>query len=234
MYRKFYKRMLDCLISLSALIVLSPLLFLLTIVGAVIMQGNPFFVQQRVGWQEKIFNLIKFRTMTNKKDKDGKLLPDEDRLLPYGHFLRSTSLDEIPELINILRGDMSLVGPRPLLVRYLTVYTEAERHRHDVRPGLTGLAQVHGRNFLSWEERFAFDLEYVKKISFKLDLNILWMTIKIVFRREGIGDIKIEEKEKDCDGHYWITYKGEKHCIYLPLDEERKLLNNGNRKAGQK
>ena len=157
MYAKFFKRFLDFVLSLIALIVLSPILLILTVVGAIAMRGNPFFTQLRPGkidpktGREKIFLLIKFRTMSNKKDKDGKLLSDELRLNKYGRILRSTSLDELPELWNILKGDMSIVGPRPLLVEYLPYYTEEERHRHDVRPGLTGLAQVNGRNAISWE-----------------------------------------------------------------------------------
>ena len=158
MYRKFFKRFLDFFLSLCALIVLSPLLIVITIIGAIAMKGNPFFTQDRPGWHEKIFKLIKFRTMTNAKDKDGNLLPDKDRLVPYGKFLRNTSLDELPSLINMLVGDMSIVGPRPLLVEYLPWYTEREKHRHDVRPGLTGWAQVNGRNNLDWDHRFEADV----------------------------------------------------------------------------
>ena len=179
--------MIDFALSLIALVVLSPVLLILTVLGAVKMKGNPFFIQERPGKDEKIFKLIKFRTMTCEMDKNGKLLPDDMRLNRYGRILRSTSLDELPELLNILKGDMSIVGPRPLLVRYLPYYTEEERHRHDVRPGLTGLAQVNGRNFLAWDERFAMDLQYVQTISMKNDLMIIFETIMKVVKREDIA-----------------------------------------------
>ncbi len=151
------------------------------------MKGNPFFTQQRPGKNEKIFRLIKFRTMDNRKDKDGKLLPDEVRLNKYGRFLRSTSLDELPELLNILKGEMAIVGPRPLLVRYLKRYNAEQRHRHDVRPGLTGYAQAHGRNAVSWEDKFAMDVWYTKHITFKGDMKIILDTIKTVLSHEGIS-----------------------------------------------
>lgn len=187
MYAKCFKRVLDFLLSLLALTVLSPLLLILIIVGAIAMKGNPFFTQQRPGRNERIFRLIKFRTMSNAKDKDGKPLPDDVRLNRYGRILRSTSLDELPELFNILVGDMAIVGPRPLLVEYLPYYTEEERHRHDIRPGLTGWAQVNGRNAIdSWEQRFAFDLEYVEKCSFRMDVKILFMTVGKVVKRSDI------------------------------------------------
>ena len=186
MYIKFWKRFLDFILSLMALLVLFPLLFLLTLIGAIAMRGNPFFVQERIGWHEKKFKLIKFRTMSNKKDKDGKLLPDAVRLNRYGRILRKTSLDELPELINILKGDMSIVGPRPLLVEYLPYYTEEERHRHDIRPGLTGYAQVNGRNNLNWDIRFQFDIFYVNHFSLFLDIKILFMTILGVLKKDNI------------------------------------------------
>lgn len=188
MYAKYIKRVLDFVLSLMALIVLSPLLVILIILGAVFMRGNPFFTQARPGKNEKIFKLIKFRTMDNRKDKDGKLLPDDVRLNKYGRILRSTSLDELPELINILIGDMSIVGPRPLLVSYLSWYNESEKHRHDVRPGLTGLAQVNGRNTVEWEKRFALDVEYVNNISFIIDWKIIFLTIKKVLVRSDIAE----------------------------------------------
>lgn len=188
MYAKYIKRILDFVLSLMALIVLSPLLVILIILGAVFMRGNPFFTQARPGKDEKIFKLIKFRTMDNRKDKDGKLLPDDVRLNKYGRILRSTSLDELPELINILIGDMSIVGPRPLLVSYLSWYNESEKHRHDVRPGLTGLAQVNGRNTVEWEKRFALDVEYVNNISFIIDWKIIFLTIKKVLVRSDIAE----------------------------------------------
>lgn len=187
MYAKCFKRLLDLLVSLTALLLLSPVLLLLTVIGAVNMNGNPFFAQPRPGKNGKIFRLIKFRTMTNARDAEGNLLPDAQRLTRYGQFLRSTSLDELPELFNILIGNMSLIGPRPLAVQYLPYYNEQEQRRHSVLPGLTGLAQVNGRNATTWEERFAHDLEYVDSISLKTDIHILLLTVKTVFKRTGIG-----------------------------------------------
>ncbi|MBO7477226.1 MAG: sugar transferase [Salinivirgaceae bacterium] len=187
MYNPFFKRFIDFTLALLAVIFLSPLLLLLMIIGFIAMSGNPFFTQQRPGKNEKIFKLIKFRTMNNKKDKEGNLLPDEVRLTKYGKFLRSTSLDELPELFNILKGDMSIVGPRPLLVKYLPYYTEDEKHRHDAVPGLTGLAQISGRNALSWEDKFALDLKYVSNITFWGDIRIIFQTVGKVFKREGIS-----------------------------------------------
>ena len=193
MYAKFFKRVIDFTLSLIALIVLSPILLILMIVGAIAMGGNPFFTQMRPGkidpktGKEKIFKLVKFRTMSNKKDKDGNLLPDDVRLNKYGRILRSTSLDELPELWNILKGDMAIVGPRPLLVAYLPRYSAEQRRRHAVRPGLTGYAQAYGRNPLTWEEKFEKDVYYVDNISFLLDIRILIKTIDVVFRREGIS-----------------------------------------------
>lgn len=187
MYAKCFKRVFDFILSLGAIIILSPILILLTAVGAVAMGGNPFFTQERPGKREKIFRLIKFRTMNNKKDKHGKLLPDEKRLTRYGKWLRSTSLDELPELFNILRGDMAIIGPRPLLVEYLPYYKKNERHRHDVRPGLTGWAQVHGRNFVNWDDRLSYDCYYVRHISFMLDVKIVLMTIKTVLGRSNVA-----------------------------------------------
>ena len=188
MYRKFFKRFFDFVLSLMALVGLSPILLVLTVVGAIKMKGNPFFTQQRPGKNEKIFKLIKFRTMTCETDANGNLLPDEQRLTGYGKFLRSTSLDELPELINILKGDMSIVGPRPLLVEYLPWYNETEKHRHDVRPGLTGWAQVNGRNSVDWETRFALDVEYVRDISMLLDVKVIFLTVKKVLCRSDVAD----------------------------------------------
>ena len=187
MYEKFFKRLIDFCLSLFALIVLSPVLLVLIILGAINMKGNPFFTQLRPGKNEKIFKLIKFRTMTNEKDENGILLPDEKRLVTYGKFLRSTSLDELPELVNILKGDMSIVGPRPLLVKYLPLYTEEQKRRHEVRPGLTGLAQVSGRNAISWEDKFLRDVEYVNNLSFSLDVKIVFKTVATVLVHEGIS-----------------------------------------------
>lgn len=191
MYQKYFKRIIDFCAAAGALIVLSPLLLILTVTGAIAMGGNPFFTQLRPGkkgpdGQEKIFRLIKFRSMSNRKGPDGKLLPDAQRLNRYGKLLRASSLDELPELINILKGDMSLVGPRPLLVKYLPLYTEEQRRRHDVRPGLTGMAQVRGRNAISWEEKFSWDIKYIDNISFWGDMQILLSTVGSVFSRKGI------------------------------------------------
>ena len=194
MYAKFFKRVIDFTLSLIALLILSPVFLILIIVGAIAMRGNPFFCQRRPGiidkktGKEKVFKLIKFRTMSNAKDKEGNLLPDDVRLNKYGKLLRKTSLDELPELFNILKGDMAIVGPRPLLVRYLPYYTDEERARHSVRPGLTGWAQVNGRNFITWEETFALDLYYVNNISFKLDVKIIFLTVKKVISHADITD----------------------------------------------
>lgn len=187
MYAKGIKRGMDFLLSLMALMALSPVLLVLTILGAVKMKGNPFFTQQRPGKNEKIFKLIKFRTMTCEKDIEGNLLPDAQRLTKYGKLLRSTSLDELPELVNILKGDMSIVGPRPLLVEYLPLYNDRQRHRHDVRPGLTGLAQINGRNAITWEDKFDYDIAYVENITFFGDLKIIFGTVKAVLYRKGIS-----------------------------------------------
>lgn len=188
MIYKYIKRILDIISSFLAIILLSPLLGMLTVIGAFEMKGNPFFTQERPGKDEKIFKLIKFRTMTNAKDKDGNLLSDADRLTRYGKFLRNTSLDELPELFNILKGDMSVIGPRPLLVEYLPYYNQREKHRHDVRPGLTGLAQVNGRNSLDWEHRFECDVEYVENLSFFSDVKILLKTIQKVIQRSDVAE----------------------------------------------
>lgn len=207
MYAKYIKRCLDFLIALCVIVVFSPLYLILIIAGAIAMGGNPFFTQERPGWHEKIFKMVKFRTMTNQKDENGELLPDEIRLNAYGRFLRSTSLDELPEMFNILVGDMSLIGPRPLVVRYLPYYTEEEHHRHDVRPGLTGYAQVHGRNYVTWEDKFKMDLWYVNNLTFKTDLQIVWDSIFVVLKRESI-----ETGSK-------IVHEG---VVYQPMDVERK------------
>lgn len=185
-YEKYIKRLLDIICSMAALLVLSPVLLILTIVGAIKMKGNPFFTQLRPGKGEKIFRLIKFRSMTCETDKDGNLLPDEVRLTKYGKFLRKTSLDELPELINILKGDMSIVGPRPLAVQYLPYYNQEERRRHDVLPGLTGLAQINGRNATNWPERFAYDIAYVENITFTNDLSIILKTAGKVLKHKDI------------------------------------------------
>lgn len=186
MYVKYVKPLLDTSLSGLALLVLTPVLLVLTVLGAIMMKGNPFFTQLRPGKNEKIFRLIKFRSMTCEKDKDGNLLPDEQRLNGYGRLLRSTSLDELPELMNIFIGQMSIVGPRPLLVRYLPRYSQEQKRRHDVRPGLTGYAQVNGRNAITWEEKFRLDVWYVDHVCFLLDVKVLFQTVKNVLCREGI------------------------------------------------
>ena len=193
-YEKYFKRLLDIVCSLAAIIVFSWLYIILIILGAIFMRGNPFFTQERPGKDEKIFKLIKFRSMDNRKDKNGNLLPDEVRLNKYGQFLRKTSLDELPEAFNILKGDMSIIGPRPLLVSYLPWYTEEEKQRHDVRPGLSGLAQVNGRNSVTWEEKFSWDLKYVDRITFLGDVKIILDTVKKAF-------IKVEGVELNHEGN---------------------------------
>lgn len=187
MYKKYIKRLLDIILSLIGIIITFPFLIIIYILVLIFLGYPAIFKQERPGKNAKIFTLYKFRTMTNKKDKQGNLLPDEKRLTKFGKFLRKTSLDELPEFFNILKGDMSFIGPRPLLVEYLDYYTEEESHRHDVRPGLTGLAQVNGRNLLSWEGRFKKDLEYVNNITFINDIKIILKTIKTVLIREGIN-----------------------------------------------
>ena len=186
-YAKYIKRPMDFVLSLCAIIVLSPILIILTVIGAIVMKGNPFFVQERPGKNEKIFKLIKFRTMTCEKDSDGKLLPDEERLTKYGNFIRHTSLDELPELFNILVGNMSIVGPRPLLVEYIPRYSPEQRRRHLIRPGLTGYAQAYGRNLLTWDEKFKKDTYYVDNVSFMLDAKIIVHTVLAVLKVEGIS-----------------------------------------------
>lgn len=188
MYKKYIKRLLDIILSLLAIIILSPLYLIISILVLIFMGWPILFKQPRPGKDEKIFNMYKFRTMTNKKDKNGKLLSDEKRLTKFGKFLRKTSLDELPEFFNILSGKMSFIGPRPLLVEYLPYYTKEEKHRHDVRPGLTGLAQVSGRNLLSWDDKFKKDIEYVNNITFFGDLKIVFETIVVVFKREGVNN----------------------------------------------
>lgn len=223
MYAKFFKRFLDFVLSLVAIIALSPVLLILTVLGAVKMKGNPFFTQLRPGKDEKIFKLIKFRSMTCEKDRDGNLLPDEQRLTSYGKLLRSTSLDELPELINILKGDMSIVGPRPQLVRDMVFMTPQQRLRHSVRPGLTGLAQVSGRNNITWEEKFEFDLQYINNgITLWNDLKIIFITVGKVFRRE---DTVREGTVSDMDLGDWLLQKGEiTEAVYCACQQEAKEL----------
>lgn len=187
MYKNFFKRILDIILSLIALIIFSPLLIITAILVHFKLGSPILFRQARPGKNEKIFHILKFRTMTDKKDKDGNLMPDEIRLTKFGQFLRSTSIDELPELLNILKGDMAVVGPRPLLVQYLDRYNDEQRHRHDVKPGLTGLAQVNGRNGITWEEKFNYDLQYVNNVTFLGDCKIILQTVQKVFQRQGIS-----------------------------------------------
>lgn len=186
MYKKYVKRLLDIIISLLGLIILSPVILIVAILVRLKLGSPVIFKQERPGKNEKIFNLYKFRSMSDKRDENGNLLPEGERLTKFGKILRATSLDELPELINILKGEMSLVGPRPLLVEYLEIYTEDQKHRHDVRPGLTGLAQINGRNTLNWEERFAYDIKYVNNITFINDLKILFKTFYKVVKKDGV------------------------------------------------
>jgi lipopolysaccharide/colanic/teichoic acid biosynthesis glycosyltransferase len=197
---------MDFIISLFALIVLSPMLLIVVIIVRIKLGAPVFFMQKRPGLNEKLFTLYKFRTMTDKRDDKGELLPDEIRLTNFGRMLRSTSLDELPELFNILKGDMSIVGPRPLLEQYLPLYTDKERHRHDIRPGLTGLAQISGRNYINWDAKFEKDLEYLNSISFRNDFSIILTTVKKVLQRENIETASV------------IVNDGVK---YVPLDVER-------------
>ena len=187
MYQKYIKRGLDFILSLIASIILSPVMLMVAVLVWVKIGSPVLFIQPRPGKNEKIFNMYKFRTMTDERDENGELLPDEVRLTKFGKTLRSTSLDELPELFNIVKGDMSIVGPRPLLVRYLPLYNERQKHRHDVRPGFTGLAQVNGRNSISWEEKFEWDVKYVEHITFWGDVKIIFKTVKTVLTHEGIS-----------------------------------------------
>ncbi len=228
MYAKFLKRPVDFLLSLSAILLLSPILLILTVIGTVAMRGNPFFVQPRPGKKdkngnEKIFKLIKFRTMDNRKDKEGMLLPDEVRLNKYGKILRSTSLDELPELFNILIGNMSIVGPRPQLVRDMTFMTKEQRRRHDVTPGLTGLAQVNGRNNITWEQKFEYDLQYIDNgITFLGDVKIAFQTVAKVLRR---SDTVREGTASDMDFGDWLVLEGKiTKAEYDEKQNEAKIL----------
>lgn len=218
-YNNIFKRWMDFLLAFIALIILSPLLILLCFLGVIMMKGNPFFIQTRIGLDEKEFHLIKYRSMSCAKDKEGNLLPDAQRLNPYGKFLRKTSLDELGELLNIIKGDMSIIGPRPLLPDYLPYYTEEERKRHSVRPGLTGLAQVNGRSFISWEEIFQYDLTYVNSVSLKKDIEILFLTVKKVFLRSDVADTS--EAVKDANGQYHFFINGKECTLHQPLNKER-------------
>lgn len=226
-YENYLKRVMDFILSLIAIIIFSPLLVILSLIGLVAMKGNPFFCQPRPGkidkktGNEKIFKLIKFRTMSNEKDKDGNLLPDNVRLNSYGKFLRSTSLDELPSLINILNGDLSIVGPRPQLVRDMVFMNPVQRERHLVRPGLTGLAQVNGRNNITWEQKFEYDLIYIKDISFINDIKIILQTIGKVLKR---SDIVREGTVSDIDFGDWLLQKNE--VTYEEYSKKQKEARN--------
>lgn len=230
MYAMYFKRILDFILSLLALIVLSPILMILTTIGTIAMRGNPFFMQMRPGkidkksGKEKIFKLIKFRTMSNEKDKNGDLLSDEIRLNKYGRFLRSTSLDELPELLNILKGDMAIVGPRPQLVRDMFFMTTVQRKRHSVRPGLTGLAQVNGRNNITWERKFEYDLQYIdREITFLGDMKIIFQTVGKVLKR---SDTVREGTVSDMDFGDWLMMQGkvDQETYEKKQEEARELL----------
>ncbi len=226
MYARFFKRILDFMLSLCALVVLSPVLLVLIILGAVNMKGNPFFTQLRPGKDEKIFRLIKFRTMTNQKDKEGNLLPDDVRLTKYGRFLRSTSLDELPEFFNIIVGDMSIVGPRPQLVRDMVFMTPEQRKRHTVRQGLTGLAQINGRNAIKWEDKFRYDLKYIENITFVGDVKIILQTVINVFRRDGIATEGMETSEDF--GDYLLRVQKISKADYLRKQSEANKIHGIN------
>lgn len=187
MYKKGIKRTFDFVLALSGFLILSPIFLLTCLLLIIANKGTPFFLQPRPGKNEKIFKVIKFKTMNDQKDANGQLLPDAERLTTIGKIVRKTSLDEIPQLLNVIRGDMSLIGPRPLLVEYLPLYNERQKRRHEIRPGITGWAQVNGRNAISWEQKFEFDIWYVDNISFMVDVRILFLTLKKVFAGEGIS-----------------------------------------------
>ncbi|HEY8659596.1 MAG TPA: sugar transferase [Hanamia sp.] len=196
MYKYFFKFFFDFLLALSGLIILSPFFILIFLALFFANNGKPFFLQKRPGKKGKIFKVIKFKTMNDKKDAQGNLLPDADRLTGIGKLVRKTSLDEIPQLLNVIKGDMSLVGPRPLLVEYLPLYNEKQKRRHEVKPGITGWAQVNGRNAISWEQKFELDVWYVDHLSFPLDVKIIWLTFKKVFKSEGINSDSAATMEK--------------------------------------
>lgn len=196
MYKTLLKRPIDLIAALTGFLILSPIFLLITLFLLIANQGKPFFFQARPGKNEKIFRVIKFRTMNDRKDREGNLLPDADRLTTVGKFVRKTSLDEIPQLINVIKGDMSLIGPRPLLVEYLPLYSKTQKRRHEVRPGITGWAQVNGRNAISWQQKFEYDIWYVDNQSFLLDIKILFLTIKKVFLSEGINSATSASMEK--------------------------------------
>ncbi len=230
LYKPFFKRFWDVVLSGLAIIVLSPILLILSLLGLIFMKGNPFFTQKRPGKKckdgaEKIFKLIKFRTMSNKKDDSGNLLPDELRLNKYGKFLRSTSLDELPELFNIFVGDMSVIGPRPQLVRDMVFMSDQQRHRHDIRPGLSGLAQVNGRNNITWEQKFEYDLKYIKSINLFGDIGLIFKTVFKVFKR---ADTVRDGTESDIDFGDWLLQEGKvsREEYECGQKKARKLIEN--------
>lgn len=226
MYAKYIKRILDFTLSLVALIILMPLMIILWVLVRIKLGKPAIFKQQRPGKNEKIFTLYKFRTMTDEKDENGKLLPDEKRLTKFGKMLRSTSLDELPELINIIKGDMSIVGPRPQLVRDMIFMTEQQRKRHKVRQGLTGLAQINGRNNITWEQKINYDLEYINNVSFKNDCKIILKTIEKVFKRENIETDGMQTAE-DL-GDYLLRNKVIDEVDYLTkIEEAKKIIERG-------
>lgn len=196
MYKRFFKYIIDILAAIIGLTITFPIILITAIILAILNSGTPFFIQKRPGFHSKIFNIIKFKTMNDKKDNQGNLLPDEIRLTPFGKFVRKTSIDELPQLFNILKGDISLIGPRPLLIEYLPLYNKEQSRRHNVKPGITGWAQVNGRNSISWEEKFSLDVYYVDNISFLLDLKIIFMTALKVFKSEGVSAEGVATMEK--------------------------------------
>lgn len=219
-YSKYIKRIVDMVLSGVALICLMPVFIIISVLVAVKLGRPIIFTQARTGLHGKTFRMYKFRTMTNETDSEGNLLPSEQRMTKVGRILRATSLDELPELINIFKGEMSIIGPRPLVERYCSVYTLEEMKRHDVRPGLTGLAQVNGRSFISWEEIFDYDLRYVNNVSLLMDIKIILATIHKVFVHENVADLSKAQKGKD--GKYWIEVDGKKFSVHGALDEERR------------
>ncbi|SIT93808.1 sugar transferase [Pontibacter indicus] len=202
LYSRFFKRLIDFVLSLGAFIVLLPVFLIVTLLLAIANDGKPFFLQPRPGKHGRIFRVIKYKTMNDKRDAQGNLLPDADRLTPIGSFVRKTSLDEIPQLLNVIKGEMSLIGPRPLLVEYLPLYNEVQRRRHELRPGITGWAQVNGRNAISWEEKFRYDVWYVDNVSFWLDVKIIFKTIEKVFKSEGISAEGVATMERFRGSNY--------------------------------
>ena len=196
MYKLFLKRLFDIVFATFGFIILSPVFIIVVLLLFIANNGKVFFLQSRPGFHEKIFKVIKFKTMNDKKDKDGNLLPDSRRLTGFGKFIRKTSLDEIPQLLNVIKGDMSLIGPRPLLVEYLSLYSEVQKKRHNVKPGITGWAQVNGRNAISWSQKFEYDIWYIDHLSFALDVRIFFLTIKKIFKSEGINSATAATMER--------------------------------------